>query len=149
MDSLTQLSSNSLEGMDVENVPISDKVININRNKIAAIPKINQVHHTYLKHLIKNEQYKINMQMHECCLQPVELQDLTGLSVYDVNHFELEVLHQVTFDFLETNSVNSSNEAPGTLGVTGVEETENERKIRTGEMTPFGSTDNSQTNTKR
>jgi len=74
------------------------------------------------------------------------LQDLAGLSVYDVNHFEQEVLHQVTFDFLESNSVISSNEVPGKLGV---EETENERKIRTGEMTPFGSVDSSQTNTKR
>lgn len=77
------------------------------------------------------------------------MQDLAGLSVYDVNHFEQEVLHQVTFDFLESNSVISSNEVPGTLGVTGVEETENERKIRTGEMTPFGSIDSSQANTKR
>lgn len=36
-----------------------------------------------------------------------------------------------------------------TLGVLGLEETENERKIRTGEMTPFGSTDVSQIKTKR
>jgi hypothetical protein len=36
-----------------------------------------------------------------------------------------------------------------TLRVLGTKETENERKIRTGEMTPFGSTDVFQMKTKR
>jgi len=67
MDSLIQLPSNILEVMDVEKVPISDNVINIDRNKIAAIPKTNQVStHKYIKQLTKNELY--NMQMHGCCL---------------------------------------------------------------------------------
>lgn len=67
MDSLIQLPNNILEVMDVEKVPISDNVINIDRNKIAAIPKTNQVStHEYIKQLTKNELY--NMQMHGCCL---------------------------------------------------------------------------------
>lgn len=75
------------------------------------------------------------------------MQDLRGLTVYDVNHFEQEVLQQATFEVLDNRSLN--NEVPVALGVLGIEETENERKIRTGEMTPFGSTDVSQEKNKR
>uniref|UniRef100_A0A2S2N6T6 DNA repair and recombination protein RAD54-like n=2 Tax=Schizaphis graminum TaxID=13262 RepID=A0A2S2N6T6_SCHGA len=120
MESLDQLSSNNLEVMDVERVSINSSVMNINRNKIEAIPKTNQ---------------------------PIELQDLTGLTVYDVNHFEQEVLQQVTNEVLDNKTIYNTVEVP-TLGVLGIEETENERKIRTGEMTPFGSTDVSQKNSK-
>jgi len=68
--------------------------------------------------------------------------------VYDVNHFEQEVLQQVTNEVLDNKTIYNTVEVP-TLGVLGIEETENERKIRTGEMTPFGSTDVSQKNSKR
>lgn len=88
--------------------------------------------------------------MCEYFLQPVELQDLTGLTVYDVNHFEQEVLQQVTNDVLDSKTVSNTGEVPAmTLGVLGIEETEYERKIRTGEMTPFGSTDVPQKKSKR
>lgn len=50
---------------------------------------------------------------------------------------------------LDCHSGNNTCEVPVTLGVLGIEETENERKIRTGEMTPFGSTDVSNKNSKR
>lgn len=43
MESLTQLSSNNLEVMDVEKDSSNSNIINIDRNKIEAIPKINQV----------------------------------------------------------------------------------------------------------
>lgn len=76
------------------------------------------------------------------------MQDLTGLTVYDVNHFEQELLQQVTHEVLDSRTINDAHEVPMTLGVLKIEETENERKIRTGEMTPFGSTDVSQ-KTKR
>jgi len=70
--------------------------------------------------------------------------------VYDVNHFEQKVLQQVTNEVLDNKTVYNTGEGPAmTLGVLGIEETENERKIRTGEMTPFGSTDVSQKNSKR
>lgn len=78
------------------------------------------------------------------------MQDLTGLTVYDVNDFEQKVLQQVTIDVLSDNkTVSNTSEVPMKLGVLEIEETENERKIRTGEMTPFGSTDISQNKTKR
>lgn len=77
------------------------------------------------------------------------MQNLTGLAVYDVNHFEQEVLQQVTFEVLDNKTLDSTDEVPVKLGVLGIEETENERKIRIGEMTPFGSTDVSQKKTKR
>lgn len=78
------------------------------------------------------------------------MQDLEGLTVYDVNHFEQEVLQQVTHDVLDTKTVFNTGEVPTmTLGALGIEETEYERKIRTGEMTPFGSTDVSQKKSKR
>lgn len=77
------------------------------------------------------------------------MQDLTGVTVYDVNHFEQEVLQQVTNEVLDNKAINNTSEVPMTLGVLETEETENERKIRIGEMTPFGSTDVSQKNTKR
>lgn len=76
------------------------------------------------------------------------MQDLTGLTVYDVNHFEQELLQQVAHEVLDGKSINDTCEVPTTLGILNIEETENERKIRTGEMTPFGSTDVSQ-KTKR
>lgn len=76
------------------------------------------------------------------------MQDLTGLTVYDVNHFEQELLQQVAHEVLDSKSINDTCEVPTTLGILNIEETENERKIRTGEMTPFGSTDVSQ-KTKR
>ncbi|XP_027841630.2 DNA excision repair protein ERCC-6-like isoform X1 [Aphis gossypii] len=122
MESLDQLSCNDLEVMDVERGSINSSIMNIDRNKIEAIPKTNQ---------------------------PIELQDLTGLTVYDVNHFEQEVLQQVTNEVLDNKTIYNTVEIPTvTLGVLGIEETEIERKIRTGEMTPFGSTDVSQKNTK-
>lgn len=77
------------------------------------------------------------------------MQDLTGVTVYDVNHFEQEVLQQVTSEVLDNKTINNTCEVPMTLGMLGTEETENERKIRTGEMTPFGSTDVFSKNTKR
>lgn len=78
------------------------------------------------------------------------MQDVTGLTVYDVNHFEQEILQQVTNERLDNNkTVSNTSEVPMTLGILRLEETENERKIRTGEMTPFGSTDISQKNTNR
>lgn len=118
MESLDQLSINNLEVMDVERGSFNSSVMNIDRNKIEAILKTNQ---------------------------PIELQDLTGLTMYDMNHFEQEVLQQVTNDVLDDKTVFNSGEFPAmTLGVLGIEETEYERKIRTGEMTPFGSTDVSQ-----
>lgn len=44
MESLEQLSSNNLEvRMEVENDSINSNVINIDRSKIEAIPKKNQV----------------------------------------------------------------------------------------------------------
>lgn len=43
MESLEQLSSYNLEVMDVEKDTINSNVINIDRNKIEAIPKTNQV----------------------------------------------------------------------------------------------------------
>lgn len=70
--------------------------------------------------------------------------------MYDVNHFEQEVLQQVTNEVLDNKTACNTGEVPAiTLGVLGIEETENERKIRTGEMTPFGSTDISQKKSKR
>lgn len=52
MDSLEQLSNINLEVMDVETDSINTNVININRNKIEAIPKTHQVQ--------KNNKLKIN-----------------------------------------------------------------------------------------
>lgn len=69
--------------------------------------------------------------------------------MYDVNRFEQEVLEQVTNEVLGNKTVSNIRKVPMTLGVLGFEETENERKIRTGEMTPFGSTDDSHKNLKR
>jgi len=69
--------------------------------------------------------------------------------VYDVNHFEQEVLQQVTHKVMDYSIDNNSSEVPMTLGVLGIEETENECKVRTGEMTPFGATDVLQTKIKR
>lgn len=43
MESLEQLSCNNLEAMDVERDSVNKSVINIDRNKIEAIPKNNQV----------------------------------------------------------------------------------------------------------
>lgn len=43
MESLDQLSCNDLEVMDVERGSINSSVMNIDRNKIEAIPKTNQV----------------------------------------------------------------------------------------------------------
>jgi len=43
MESLDQLSSNNLEVLDVERGSINSSVMNIDRNKIEAIPKTNQV----------------------------------------------------------------------------------------------------------
>lgn len=43
MESLEQLSCNNLEAMDLENDSVNKNVINIDRNKIEAIPKNNQV----------------------------------------------------------------------------------------------------------
>lgn len=43
MESLAQLSSNNLEVMEVENGSVNNCVMNIDRNKIEAIPKNNQV----------------------------------------------------------------------------------------------------------
>lgn len=43
MNSLEPLSTNNLEVMDIEKDPIINNVMNINRNKIEAIPKTNQV----------------------------------------------------------------------------------------------------------
>ncbi|XP_025425310.1 DNA excision repair protein ERCC-6-like isoform X2 [Sipha flava] len=120
MESLEQLSCDNLELVHVKRDSISSNVININRNKIEAIPKTNQ---------------------------PRELQDLTGLTVYDVKHFEQEVLQQVTNE-VDSKIINNIHEIPMTLRVLGTKETENERKIRTGEMTPFGSTDVFQMKTK-
>lgn len=79
------------------------------------------------------------------------MQDLTGLTVYDVNHFEQKVLQQVTNNdvLLDNKTVSDTCEVPMKLGNLGIEETENERKIRTGEMTPFGSTDVLQNKIKR
>lgn len=75
------------------------------------------------------------------------MQDLTGLTVYDVNHFEQEVLQQVNLEVLDSQTITTnSSEGPSTLDV---KETETERKIRIGEMTPFGSTDVLQKSTKR
>lgn len=77
------------------------------------------------------------------------MQDLTGLTIYDASHFEQEVIQQVNNEVLDCHSINNTCEVPMTLGVLGIEETENERKIRTGEMTPFGSTDVSKKKSKR
>lgn len=76
------------------------------------------------------------------------MQDLPGLTVYDVKHFEHKILQQVNNDALDRETVVDTCEVP-ILGVLGIKETENERKIRTGEMTPFGSTEVSQNKTKR
>lgn len=43
MDSLDQLTINNLEVMDVERGSINSNVMNIDRNKIEAIPRTNQV----------------------------------------------------------------------------------------------------------
>lgn len=43
MESLEQLSNNNLEAMDIEKHSINSSVINIDRNKIEAIPKTYQV----------------------------------------------------------------------------------------------------------
>lgn len=43
MESLDQLTINNLEVMDVERGSINSSVMNIDRNKIEAIPKTNQV----------------------------------------------------------------------------------------------------------
>lgn len=43
MESLEQLSSNNLEVMNIEKESINNSVFNIDRNKIEAIPKTNQV----------------------------------------------------------------------------------------------------------
>lgn len=88
------------------------------------------------------------MLMYVYFLQPRELQDLTGLTVYDVNNFEQKVLQQVTNE-VNSKSINITHEAPMTFGNLEIRETENDRKIRTGEMTPFGSTDVFQMKTKR
>lgn len=44
MNSLESLSTNNLEVMDIKKDPIISNVMNINRNKIEAIPKTDQVH---------------------------------------------------------------------------------------------------------
>lgn len=44
MNSLEPLSTNNLEFMDIEKDHIISNVMNINRNKIEAIPKTDQVH---------------------------------------------------------------------------------------------------------
>lgn len=64
-----------------------------------------------------------------------------------MKYFEHEVIQQVNNDVLDSKTVDTCEGQ--TLGVLGIEETENERKIRTGEMTPFGSTEVSQNKTKR
>lgn len=64
-----------------------------------------------------------------------------------MDNFEHEVLQQVTYEVLDNKMVNTT-EVPITI-VLGIDETENERKIRTGEMTPFGSTDISKKESKR
>lgn len=43
MESLDQLTINNLEVMDVDRDSINSSVMNIDRNKIEAIPKTNQV----------------------------------------------------------------------------------------------------------
>lgn len=43
MESLEQLSSSNLEVMDVEKDSINSNIMNIDRNKIEAIPKTTQV----------------------------------------------------------------------------------------------------------
>lgn len=43
MESLEQLSCNNLEVMDLKSDSVNNSVINIDRNKIEAIPKNNQV----------------------------------------------------------------------------------------------------------
>lgn len=43
MESLEQLSNNNLEVMDIEKDSVNSSVINIDRNKIEAIPKTDQV----------------------------------------------------------------------------------------------------------
>ncbi|XP_050419856.1 DNA excision repair protein ERCC-6-like [Adelges cooleyi] len=117
MESLDQLQSNhNLENMEIEDSYNNSKgVVNINRNKIEAIPT--------------NE-------------QPKELQDLRGLVVYNVNDFEQGVLQQVAdCDVLDSRTIENNYDGTKTLGGLGIEETENERKIRLGEMTPFGTVD--------
>lgn len=52
MDSLEQLSNVSSEVMDVEKDSINTNIINIDRNKIEAIPKTNQVQ-IYMKNKFK------------------------------------------------------------------------------------------------
>lgn len=64
-----------------------------------------------------------------------------------MNNFEHEVLQQVNNDVLDNKMVNTS-ETPITL-ILGMNETENEHKIKTGEMTPFGSIDISNEKSKR
>lgn len=59
MESLDQLSSSNLEVMEVEKGSINSSVMNIDRNKIEAIPKTNQVLTIHLKIEIIN-----NMQMY-------------------------------------------------------------------------------------
>lgn len=49
MESLEQLSCNNLEVMDIERDSVNKSVINIDRNKIEAIPKNNQVLKYYKK----------------------------------------------------------------------------------------------------
>lgn len=43
MESVEQLSCNNLEVMDIEKDSVNNSLINVDRNKIEAIPKTNQV----------------------------------------------------------------------------------------------------------
>lgn len=73
--------------------------------------------------------------------QASELQSIDGLSVYDQDKFEAGVLQQVDKALIEISDDDSEsvpNVAQPEEGCDG--ETERERKIRLGEMTPFGTT---------
>ncbi|XP_050540454.1 DNA excision repair protein ERCC-6-like [Daktulosphaira vitifoliae] len=69
--------------------------------------------------------------------QPKELQDLKGLVAYNVNEFEHSILKQVANNDVKNIEITEKN----TIGALVLKETENERKIRIGEMTPFGTVD--------
>lgn len=58
-----------------------------------------------------------------------------------MNEFEQAILKQVANSDVKIGEVTEKNVTKNTIGAIIFEETENERKIRIGEMTPFGTVD--------
>uniref|UniRef100_A0A1B6DRP9 DNA excision repair protein ERCC-6 n=2 Tax=Clastoptera arizonana TaxID=38151 RepID=A0A1B6DRP9_9HEMI len=84
--------------------------------------------------------------------QAAELQFIEGLVVYDQDKFEAGVLEQVENALEEQNKYDVSCKdvaESATLFLDAQEETQRERYIRFGEMTPFGSTPNADNHSRK